>query len=107
MGDALAGRLVLVTGSSRGIGAEIAVKAAAAGATVAVHGFRTPDGAARTLARVREAGAEGEVFSANVAARERAKRSPAGVREQIAHALRRQPRLGARRANLPIPVHST
>jgi 3-oxoacyl-[acyl-carrier protein] reductase len=34
---ALDGRVVLVTGSSRGIGAEVAVKAAGAGATVAVH----------------------------------------------------------------------
>jgi len=37
MSDALADRVVLVTGSSRGIGAEIAVKAAVAGARVAVH----------------------------------------------------------------------
>ena len=67
MGDALSGRVVLVTGSSRGIGASIAVKAAAEGATVAVHYFRSPDGAATTLARVREAGGDGEVFDANVA----------------------------------------
>jgi 3-oxoacyl-[acyl-carrier protein] reductase len=37
MGKELAGRVVLVTGSSRGIGAEVAVKAGAEGATVAVH----------------------------------------------------------------------
>jgi len=37
MGDTLAGRVVLVTGSSRGIGAEIVAKAAAEGALVAVH----------------------------------------------------------------------
>ena len=67
MGDALSGRVVLVTGSSRGIGASIAVKAAAEGATVAVHYFQSPDGAAATLARVREAGGDGEVFDANVA----------------------------------------
>ena len=40
MAGALAGRVVLVTGSSRGIGAEVAVKAAAEGATVAVHYHR-------------------------------------------------------------------
>jgi NAD(P)-dependent dehydrogenase (short-subunit alcohol dehydrogenase family) len=56
-----------VTGSSRGIGASIAVKAAAEGATVAVHYFRSPDGAATTLARVRAAGGDGDVFDANVA----------------------------------------
>ena len=47
MAGALAGRVVLVTGSSRGIGAEVAVKAAAEGATVAVHYHRGADGAAR------------------------------------------------------------
>ena len=40
MGDALRDRVVLVTGGSRGIGAEVAVKAAAEGAIVAVH-YRT------------------------------------------------------------------
>ena len=53
---ALAGRVVLVTGSSRGIGAEVAVKAAAEGARVAVHyhrvaGRRRADGRARPRAR--------------------------------------------------------
>jgi 3-oxoacyl-[acyl-carrier protein] reductase len=66
MGEALAGRVVLVTGSSRGIGAEIAAKAAAEGAIVAVHS-RSSDGGAKTLARVRAAGADGEAFAANVA----------------------------------------
>jgi len=67
MGDALAGRVVLVTGSSRGIGAEVAVKAAAAGATVAVHYHRSADAAMQTLARVREAGGDGEAFAADIA----------------------------------------
>lgn len=66
MGDALAGRVVLVTGSSRGIGAEVAAKAAAAGATVAVHYRRDADGAERTLARVREAGGDGDRFGADL-----------------------------------------
>ena len=47
---------MLITGSSRGIGAEVAVKAAAEGATIAVHYGTSRDGAERTLARVREAG---------------------------------------------------
>jgi len=66
MGDALAGRVVLVTGSSRGIGAEVAAKAAGEGATVAVHYHRAADGGSATLARVREAGANGETFAADL-----------------------------------------
>jgi 3-oxoacyl-[acyl-carrier protein] reductase len=65
-GTSLAGRVVLVTGSSRGIGAEIAVKAASEGATVAVHYLRSLDKASKTLDRVRQAGADGEAFRADV-----------------------------------------
>jgi 3-oxoacyl-[acyl-carrier protein] reductase len=67
MADELSGRVVLVTGSSRGIGAEIAVLAAAEGARVAVHYNRSPDGAARTLDRIAAAGGHGGVFEADVA----------------------------------------
>ncbi len=67
MGSELAGRVVLVTGSSRGIGAEVAVKAAAEGARVAIHYHRSADRAQRTLERVREAGGMGACFAADVA----------------------------------------
>jgi 3-oxoacyl-[acyl-carrier protein] reductase len=68
MGEALAGRVVLVTGSSRGIGAEIAVKAATEGGRVAVHYGRSADAAERTLERVRQAGArEAASFAADLA----------------------------------------
>lgn len=63
----LAGRVVLVTGSSRGIGAEIAVGAASEGATVAVHYHRAADGAERTLDRIRAAGSDGAMFAADLA----------------------------------------
>ncbi len=66
-GRELAGRVVLVTGSGRGIGAEVAAKAAAEGAAVAVHYRTSAEGAQRTLARVREAGSEGEAFQADLA----------------------------------------
>ncbi|MFP5343401.1 MAG: SDR family NAD(P)-dependent oxidoreductase [Candidatus Limnocylindria bacterium] len=65
-GERLAGRVVLVTGSSRGIGAEIAAGAAAEGATVAVHYRHHADGAAATVRRAREAGAEAEAFAADL-----------------------------------------
>jgi 3-oxoacyl-[acyl-carrier protein] reductase len=65
VGDALSGRVVLVTGSSRGIGAEVAVKAGAEGARVAVHYHRSAEGAARTAERVRVAGGEADCFGAD------------------------------------------
>ena len=66
MTDALADRVVLVTGSSRGIGAEIAVKAAAAGARVAVHYHRAAADAAETADRARRTGTEVDVFAADL-----------------------------------------
>ncbi len=83
MSDALAGRVVLVTGSSRGIGAEVAVKAAGAGATVVVHYGRSRDGAERTLERVRAAGGDGAAFAADVAAGPEAERLIADVLERF------------------------
>ena len=68
MGEAaLTGRVILVTGSSRGIGAEVAVKAAAEGATVAVHYNRSRDGADRTLERIRAAGGVADAYQADIA----------------------------------------
>lgn len=66
MTEALAGRVVLVTGSSRGIGAEIAAKAAEEGATVAVHYRASADGARRTVERVRSMGTDSEAFCADL-----------------------------------------
>jgi 3-oxoacyl-[acyl-carrier protein] reductase len=75
----LADRVVLVTGSSRGIGAEIAAKAAAEGAVVAVHYQHSQDGAERTLARIREAGSDGDCFAADVGDGDQAERLVAAV----------------------------
>lgn len=66
MPGALTGRVVLVTGSSRGIGAEIAGKAGELGATVAVHYRSNPEGARRTVERARAAGVEAEAFGADL-----------------------------------------
>lgn len=65
-GDRLEGRVVLVTGSSRGIGAEVAVKAAAEGALVAVHYHRHAEGAEATLSRALDLGVDAESFDADL-----------------------------------------
>jgi 3-oxoacyl-[acyl-carrier protein] reductase len=74
MNDALVGRVVLVTGSSRGIGAEVAVKAAAAGARVAVHYREAADAGEATLARIRDLGVDADGFAADVGIGEEAER---------------------------------
>jgi 3-oxoacyl-[acyl-carrier protein] reductase len=63
----LDGQVVLVTGSSRGIGAEVAVRAAAAGARVAVHCHTSREGAEQTLEQVKASGMDGAVFRADLA----------------------------------------
>ena len=83
MTGSLADRVVLVTGSSRGIGAEVAAKAAAEGAIVAIHYHQSRDGAERTLARVREAGADGDCFAADIGDGEQAERLVAAVIERF------------------------
>jgi len=57
---------VLITGSSRGIGAEVALKAAAEGASVAVHYQHSAEAAARVVERARSLGVESEAFGADI-----------------------------------------
>ena len=78
-GDLLAGRVVLVTGSSRGIGAEIAAKAASEGATVAVHYLDSEDGATRTVERARGFGVDAQAFRADIGDGAQAERLVADV----------------------------
>jgi 3-oxoacyl-[acyl-carrier protein] reductase len=66
MGGMLADRVVLVTGSSRGIGAEVAIKAAAEGASVAVHYRNSPEAAEGVVQRARSAGVESRAFAADI-----------------------------------------
>ena len=64
--DALADRVVAVTGASRGIGAAIAVSAAQAGAHVAVGYRSNVAGAESTVSAVRELGGEAHAFQADI-----------------------------------------
>ena len=83
MGEALAGRIVLVTGSSRGIGAEVALKAAAEGASVAVHYRSSAAAAEAVVAHARSLGVESEAFAADVADGGQAERLVAAVIERF------------------------
>lgn len=74
MGAALADRVVLVTGSSRGIGAAVATKAGAQGARVAVHYKQFAEGADKTATGIRGAGGQAEIFCADVSVGTQAER---------------------------------
>ena len=65
--DDLKNKVVLITGSSSGIGAAAAIAFAAHGARVAIHYHSRATQAQAVLAQVREAGAEAAVFRADVA----------------------------------------
>src|SRR5437899_3527851 len=56
----------LITGSSRGIGRGIALKLAEAGATIAVHYYQNEAAAEETLRLIKERGADGAIFQADV-----------------------------------------
>jgi 3-oxoacyl-[acyl-carrier protein] reductase len=60
----------LITGSSNGIGAAAAIAFARRGARVLIHYLRARNEAERVLASVRDAGAEGEIFQADLSSRD-------------------------------------
>ena len=61
----LAGRRVLVTGSSKGIGRGIAVRLAQEGADVVINYYSDPKGAEEVLDEVRAAGSRGAMIQGN------------------------------------------
>ena len=65
--DDLKNKVVLITGSSSGIGAAAAIAFAGYGARVAIHSHSSAGRAQAVLAKVREAGAEAALFRADVA----------------------------------------
>jgi NAD(P)-dependent dehydrogenase (short-subunit alcohol dehydrogenase family) len=65
MGDRMAGRVALVSGSTRGIGRSIAELFASEGAKVAVTG-RTVDRGQKVVQRIRDAGGDAEFFELDV-----------------------------------------
>lgn len=75
----LAGRRALVTGSSRGIGAALALALADAGADVVVHYAGQPDAAETVAARIRAAGRRTGVVRADLGASDGARQAHEGV----------------------------
>lgn len=65
-GGGYAGKVALITGSSRGIGRSLALTLAAQGATVVVNYKKNADLAAKTLAEIEERGGRGITVAADV-----------------------------------------
>lgn len=63
-------RVMLVTGSSKGIGAAIAIEAARAGANVIVNYHADEEGARQTLQSIEESGTRGLMIKADVSRKE-------------------------------------
>ena len=71
----LAGKVVLVTGASRGLGRAIAARLAAEGAAVAVHYHASREGAERTVADIRAAGGTAVAVQADATQQAAARRA--------------------------------
>jgi NAD(P)-dependent dehydrogenase (short-subunit alcohol dehydrogenase family) len=84
-GTAMAQQVVLITGSTSGLGRELALELAAEGAHVIVHG-RNPDRGAEVVAEIRERGGSASFHAADLASLDE-------VRELGATVLREYPRL--------------
>lgn len=68
--DEFGGRVALVTGGSRGIGRAICLRLARAGAWVAINYAASAEAADETLAQVKAAGGDGQVYRADVSSYE-------------------------------------
>jgi 3-oxoacyl-[acyl-carrier protein] reductase len=82
-GSELAGKVALVTGASRNIGRAIALSLAAGGASIAVNTRASREAADSVVQEIRSAGAQAEVFLADVAEREAVNRMVEGVLQRF------------------------
>lgn len=70
----LEGKVAIVTGGARGIGAAIAKKLGAEGATVVVNYVNSKDAAAKVVEAIKESGAKALAVQANVTKQDDSKR---------------------------------
>ena len=79
----LEGKVVLVTGASRGIGAAAAVRLAQGGTAVGVNYHQNKDASDKVLTQIRDAGGCGTVYQADVTHKEQVDRMVEAVEREI------------------------
>ena len=79
----LQGKIVLVTGASRGIGAAAAKRLANSGASVVINYFQNRDAALKVLKEIEDSGGRGMVFQADVTQKDQVEAMTRSIREKF------------------------
>jgi 3-oxoacyl-[acyl-carrier protein] reductase len=80
----LAGKVALITGASRGIGAAAAKRLAQSGAGVVINYYQNQEAAQRVLREVEDQGGRGMIFQADVTQKDQVERMVAAAQEKLA-----------------------